>query len=195
MFRPLLIAALTSVLCAATSANAVVYEIPLPGLQGVYGEASGISERITTIHLPGPATAIHGASLRVRGTAEVGKMLCGVPQVEYPWPTQVEGMMIQSFTPFRAWDAYRAMPDTPGPFEWTAPYVTSGPNPATWDFLLDGVGEARLIGGPSGILLGGCFTTTPSPNVTIEEATLFIDADIPVPAEGATWGRIKSTYR
>lgn len=87
-----------------------VHAIPLPGLVGEYQAWESSAARTVTLALPGTAAEIRGASLRLRGSAETGRIICS------------------------------------GPF------------------------------GPEG-------------------AVLLLDADFAVPAEPATWGRVKAAYR
>ncbi len=175
MIRVLCALVLASATCAAP-ARAEIYEIPVPGLQGVYGPSSAVYERSATFHLPGLPSVVHGASLRVRGTAEVGTLRCGVPPQDIPWPTSAEGWLIESVSPLLFWHAYEFMPVEPGKFEWTAVYKTSPAFQATWAFLDDGEGLAYLFGGPAGHILGGCSESSPPPNVTVEQVGLLIDA-------------------
>jgi hypothetical protein len=61
--------------------------------------------------------------------------------------------------------------------------------------MLDGVDTISLWGGPAYSAIPECYPQTPQPSMTIEGASILIDADIPVPARGASWGALKAIYR
>jgi len=70
-----------------TAANAVVIEIPLPGLLGSYppSESNG---RTTTFQLPQIPNVIHSASFRIAGTAVLGSADCDEFGENAAWPME-----------------------------------------------------------------------------------------------------------
>lgn len=193
-----LAAFVAALLLVPAVAGATVFVIPLPELEGTYPNpaASGTAayERTATFHLPGLPAVVHGASLHVSGTTEVGVIYCDSGS-QSPWPMALSALMVDS--PDHEWFLQPAMPFVAGPFEWTAafrPFVVEGSPIVTWSFLNDGVGEITMNGGPDGY--GGfCWNSFPPPTATVEHAWILIDADIPVAAHGASWGAVKAIYR
>ena len=181
------------VLLVAPAAHAAVFEIPLPELAGTYPDVSTPTGRSATFHLPGLPAVVHGVSLRLRGTTGVGIIRC--PSGDHPWVTQTEGDMPAGV--HELWSAGAFGPPAAGPFETIAPMeFISFSTPQVlpnWAFLDDGVGTILLSGGPAGTLLDCEDLDMPSLEVT--EATLLVDADIPVPTAKTSWGRIKTIYR
>lgn len=186
---PALIAALLLMLSA--SAGAAVFEIPLPELAGTYGLQS--DGRTATFHLPGIPVVIHGASLRVRGTTEVGIVRCDPPSGDHPWVTVTLSEMVAG--PDQYWLSEATNPPVAGAFETVTPCVFYSFDhlPANWTFLADGEGTIWFRGAPAGGPVT-CIYLNP-PSVTVTEATLIFDADIPVPTQVQSWGRIKAAYR
>ena len=197
--RPALFAC-ALLLTAPAVASAEVFVFPLPATLGTYPCAPACPGRTATFQLPGTPVVVHGASLHVTGTAEVGTIACddgSPPPTVLLWPTVLGGTM--SDPPNNGWTASADMPLTTGPFDWTAPFTTFavvglGIKPATWAFLSDGVGEITINGGPDG-MLAGCIPTSPPPTLNLTGAWLLVDADIPVPAHAASWGSVKAIYR
>jgi hypothetical protein len=185
---PALIAAL---LLLSAPARAAVFEIPLPELAGTYGQQGPIG-RTATFHLPGIPALIRGASLRVRGTTEVGIIRCD-PSGDHPWVTFTEGDMFAG--PDQRWLAEARNPPVAGAFETITPFefLTFSHIPPNWTFLANGEGAITMYGGPTGTVTD-CVDLN-SPSVTVTEATLIFDADIPVPIKVRSWGRIKAAYR
>jgi len=184
-----------SLLIAPTAVSAAVFTIPLPEALGLHPCEPGCSG-VITFHLPGLPSDVHGISMHVVGTTEVGLSQCddtpGSPP--FPWPTTIEGLMTSGAS--RYWDAYALMPTVAGPFDWSASFVNSPHDqpPADWAFLSDGVGELYFLAGPSARLLG-CVNLTPPPTLTVTGAWLDVDADIPVPVHTESWGQLKAAYR
>lgn len=182
-------------LLAPAAASAAVFTIPLPEALGVHPCEPGCSG-VITFHLPGLPSEVHGISMHVVGTTEVGLTQCddtpGSPP--FPWPTTIEGLMQSS--PNHYWDAYAQMPTVAGPFDWSATFINGQhpPQPPDWAFLSDGVGELYLVAGPAPSLLG-CVNLTPPPTLTVTGAWLTVDADIPVPVHTESWGQLKAAYR
>ena len=88
------------------------------------------------------------------------------------------------------------MPTISGALDSTAPFTTlgyAGHPAASWAFLSAGSGSITVYGGPGPSLLGCSATVLPT--VTITQAWLLVDADIPVAAHGASWGAVKAIYR
>ena len=187
---PALIAALLLLLSAP--AGAAVFEIPLPELAGTYGPQSP-NARTATFHLPGIPAVIHGASLRVRGTTEVGIVRCDPPSGDHPWVPSTLGEMVAG--PEQYWLSEATNPPVAGAFETVTPFVflSFDHTPANWTFLADGEGTIWFYGALLFELLD-CIYLNP-PSVTVTEVTLIFDADIPVPTEVQSWGRIKAAYR
>lgn len=187
---PALIAALLLLLSAP--AGAAVVEIPLPELAGTYGLQTP-NGRTATFHLPSFPAAIHGVSLRVRGTTEVGIIRCTPPNTDAPWPTTTLGEMVAG--PHEFWLSETTNPPVAGAFETVTPFEFYSSNhlPATWTFLDDGEGTISFSGSPI-FQLCDCVYLDP-PSVTVTEVTLIIEGDFPVPIEVQSWGRIKAAYR
>jgi hypothetical protein len=185
--------ALTAALLLLLSApaGAAVFEIPLPELAGTYGP-QGPNGRTATFHLPGIPAVIHGASLRVRGTTEVGILRCD-PGGDYPWVTVTLGEMFAG--PDQYWLSEATNPPVAGAFETITPFtfLSISHLPESWTFLADGEATIGFYGAPMGTVLD-CIDLNP-PSVTVTEATLIFDADIPVPTKVQSWGRIKAAYR
>jgi len=183
-------------LAAPALARADLFVVPLPGAAGLYsaGPAPATTVRTATFHLPGPPALIRGVSLHVTGTTEVGTIACDEIPGPLAWPTAVSGQMLVA--PQGGWIVYGPMPTTAGAFDWTAPFLSfqTGPGTVGWTFLSTGTGQVTINGGPSSFVLT-CGPSSPPPTVTITGAWLVVDADIPVPARGASWGRLKAVYR
>lgn len=178
-------------LVLSVPARAAVFTIPLPELHGTYPYATPAEPygRIASFHLPGIPAVVRGASLHLVGTTEVGTLICGA--YAHPWPTETLGSMDDS--PGHSWIAPSVNPDVAGPFETRSeflPYASP-----TWNFLLDGAGRITLSGNPTATVLGGCYTEGPRPGLTVTGAWLEVDADIPTPAVGKSWGALKAIYR
>lgn len=178
-------------LLVSIPAHAAVFEVPLPELVGTYGGLQGPYARVATFHLPGIPAGIVGASLRVRGTTEVGVIQC--TNGDHPWPTRTEGQLDAG--PHDYWISEAMNPPVAGDFETITPfvYISFSQVPANWNFLADGEGMITLYGSPVGTLLDCVDLNMPS--LTVTEATLIFDADMPVPTLRRTWGALKSAYR
>jgi hypothetical protein len=181
------------------TAAAIVVEVPLPELAGTYGELSAGGSRVCTFHLPGLPALVRGVSLHVRGTTEVGVLMCdgqdGIVRPQ-PWMTEIDGRMTD--TPGRDWWAWTNLPvegapPVAGGFDWTGAFRSY--DGGTWGFLNDGEGTMELLGGATAYVLSCTPGSWPPPRVFVEEATLIVDADFAVPAPVTTWGRIKAAYR
>jgi len=179
-------------------AVAVVIEIPLPELAGTYGEDPREGAHVATFHLPGPPAVVHAVSVRVRGTAEVGVLMClnddgsvrSIPWRAYLWGETVD-------TPVRDWwfvafEASGSEPPATGAFDWTG--ILQAGASATWAFLDDGAGTIELSAENAWDI--PCWPgTTPPPRILMESVTVTVDADFAVPAPVTSWGRIKAAYR
>ena len=175
-----------------TAANAVVIEIPLPGLLGAYPLDESHGTRTVTVVLPQIPTAIHGASFRVSGTTVVGSITCEWgPGL---WPTDIEAIMDAGNVHYWFASDHTHMPQVSGPFAWTADFRPTPPLGTTWEFLMDGEAQVQLYGAPA-ILVGLCFLNPSPPSAVVEEAVLIIDAEFPVSIDASTWGAIKALYR
>jgi hypothetical protein len=184
------------VVALAHSAHADVYEIPLPSLLGAY-EVPTSNVRTVTVQLPGLPSEIRGASMRVRGSATAGTLMCDGPSgpAPMPWITTFEVGMSQAT--FRAWILQRPPENFGGPFAWTRPFEgwsAFGQPLPTWDLLMDGQQALRFAVLDNNVLLG-CYPASAPPTVHVDEAVFLIDADFAVPAVPRTWGRLKSSYR
>ena len=185
MFRiPVALAVL--IVWFAAPAHAIVIEVPIPALNGTYGDS-----RTVPLVLPAAPTVIHGASFRVTGTTQVGSLTCmdTYPGRSLVWPAEV---IIRAYdgSPLKSWYLDEAV-STSGPF--SLQNVASPSYFATdWDFLLDGVGTVTFFGGGTPYI-AMCPPSSPSPTVTVTEAVFIIDADFAI--EPTTWGRIKALYR
>jgi hypothetical protein len=179
-------------------AGAEVLAIPLPELVGEYQAWMPSAARTVTLTLPGIPSAIRGAALRVRGSAETGVIVCGGPfgPVESPWVTYFHAGMYDDL-PNRAWSIENSPANPAGAFEWTRDFrgwsVFGAPLP-TWGFLLDGSAELEFVAADNNVLLG-CSGVMPPPKAWVEEAVFLLDADFAVPVQSATWGRVKAAYR
>jgi hypothetical protein len=178
-------------------AGADVHAIPLPELVGEY-QAWDASFRTTTLTLPGVPAEIRGASLRLRGSAEAGVIVCPGPfgPVQHPWVTQFVARMYDD-SDYRVWSIENAPQNPPGTFEWTIEFrgwsVFGAPLPS-WNFLLDGTAPLEFVARDNNVVLG-CGGIMPPPRAWVEEAVLLLDADFAVPAKPLTWGRVKAAYR
>ncbi len=178
-------------------ARAEVVEIPLPSLHGEYNyDTPGSAYRVVTVQLPGAPAVIHGASMRIRGSATTGVIYCDGPVPnESPWVTNFFARL-QAGT-HQYWSIEDAPWNAGGPFAWSTSFdgwsVFGAPLP-TWGFLMDGSAQMEFGMMDNNVLLG-CWGITPPPKATIEEAVFIIDADFAVPTTGESWGRIKQTYR
>lgn len=172
-------------------AVAETVEIPVPELCGAYSE-DGVYERTAGFDLGRPPVVVHGAWVRLTGDASVGTVVCEGGG-SYPWVLDFSAVMIDSTTGGR-WLTMSSMPETPGPFSFTADFWPTPRSTTTWNFLLDGRGEVTLYGAPMP-LVGLCGPVTPAPEGVVEEAVLIVDADFPIPVENNTWGHIKALYR
>jgi len=198
--RPTLPVLVGALLLVAAPAHSAVFAIPLPELVGTYpfGADSTQFVRTATFQLPGPPAAVHGASLHVRGTAQVGTYLCDLQVPTYtPWVTLVQAYIAENVQVSAYWQVHEYQTATPGSFEWTVPFTWAAfPNaPSTWQSMLDGADTIGLWGGPGFSAIPECYPQTPQPSMTIEEASIVIDADIPVPAHALSWGSLKAIYR
>lgn len=181
-------------LAVAVPARADIFEVPLPELLGLYdpGVQGGLS-KTATFHLPGPPAVVRGATLHLVGTTEVGTIYCGAN--EYPWFTTSSGQMLDG--PNQYWVAEADNPGAAGPFDTNGtfkPLSIQAPAP-TWGFLSDGQADITLFVSTPPILLGGCYSSWPPPKATVTGAWIRVDADIPVPAAGTSWGALKAIYR
>ncbi len=187
MFRVVL--ALLGVSFLVVSAGATIVEVPLPNLRGSYGNWS---TRIATFTLPNPPTVVHGASIRIRGISQVRWMECGYwtngPFLE---PVQFE-VRLGDDTDLLSWTGWDLSPKESGEFELTIPLEPF--RDATWDFLNDAKAEVRVIavGCP---IVDLCWPLTECSSADITEGTLLLDAEIPIPVEPSTWGRVKALFR
>jgi hypothetical protein len=178
-------------LLAGGTASAETREIPLAGLLGVYDGTT--FNRYSAIELVPPPEIVRGVWFRLRGTATVDTLTCdaaGLPPtilLIIPFELNVSEAPLY-------WSAAGLMPTASGPFEWTEPF--SGPAGVTnhWEFLHDGKAEFRLHG-YGGDFVPGCTSLGSPPTAIVEEAVLIVDADYPVPALPASWGRLKALYR
>jgi hypothetical protein len=198
--RPCQLLIVGALLLAAAPARSAVFEIQLPELVGTYpfGPDSTQFVRAATFHLPGTPAVVRGASLHLRGTAQVGTYLCDLEVPTYqPWVTLVQANIQEPVQTYAYWDLRTFQSSTPGSFEWTVPLTWDAyPNaPSTWQSMLDGVDTISLWGGPAYSAIPECYPQTPQPSMTIEGASILIDADIPVPARRASWGALKAIYR
>jgi len=181
-------------------ASSDIFVIPLPGVAGLYGvgPAPAAGQRSTTFHLPGTPGVIRGASFHAVGTTVVGTLICddGPTPTQSPYPASLTVEMLDAATN-NGWDSEAHMPTLSGALDSTAPFTTFGypghPG-ASWAFLAGGAGSITVYGGPGPALLG-CSPSGPLPTVTITQAWLLLDADIPVAAHGASWGAVKAIYR
>jgi hypothetical protein len=182
MTRTLGVASFLLGLLCSHSALAEIAEIPLPGLLGTYPAA-----RTASFQLRSEPLVIRGASIRLAGEATVGSSMClwGGP---YSLTLTFNAHMLD--TPEGYWSAGGGAPE-PGSFEFTSEFYPLIGNP-TWEFLMDGSGQLTLYGS-IGALLTDCWEVT-SPTATVTEATLYVDAEFPVPTETTSWGRIKALY-
>jgi hypothetical protein len=166
---------------------AAVVEVPVPGLAGVYHDEA----RTAAFQLPAIPTAIHGVSVRVRGTTEFATYSCDGPGGSgppTPVPTQIN---VELAAEPGLWGTGRNH-DAPGALDWTEPFESL--DGATWSFLMDGSGEIWLSA--SGIHpIPECFLVGPGDSVTLESVTLLVDGEFTTPARPASWGRMKSIYR
>jgi hypothetical protein len=192
---------IAALLLAPTAASAEVFVIPLTGVDGTYavGPLPNVSQRTATFHLPGTPAVIRGVSLHAVGTTFVGILYCddGPTPTQQPWPAYLLGEMLDPPTN-NGWDSEESMPSVTGPFDATAPFNTfgyPGQPAASWAFLAGGEGTITIYGGPGASVLGCSSGGGPFPTVTITQAWLLVDADIPVPLHGASWGSLKATYR
>jgi hypothetical protein len=161
---------------------AEIDQIPLPELVGSYP-----ASRTVTVQLRDEPMLIRGASIRLIGDATLGAYFCGF---DGPFPLSL--LLSASFpdTPSGSWIAEDFVPKQNGAFYMHIDFRAY--RDPTWEFLMDGAGELKLMGG-TGFLPSGCWIVTP-PSATVTEAVLLIDADFPVPADQSTWGRIKALY-
>jgi hypothetical protein len=182
-------------LAAPVAARAEVFLVPLPGLTGTY-DSGGPVRRTVSFQLPGTPAVVRGVSLRVVGSSVVGQLNCSMAQDPiHPWPAYIAGWMEDP--PNSDWNAQPEMPIVSGPFDLTAPFLTAAifDHPAgTWGFLADGGDSLIVIAGPGQNALD-CSPNSPVPTVSVAEAWLVIDADIPVPAGTRSWGQVKAIYR
>jgi hypothetical protein len=174
-------------LFTALPAAAVVVEVPVPELAGTYVDYTSSEVRTATIHLPALPSEIHGVSVRVIGTTQFSTYSCdGAPP--HVMKTAIETWMFADQGYWVVWHVH----DTPGAISWTEPFeANSG---ATWDFLLDGVGEMWFH--PTGASpIPECLLVGSPSSTTIESVTLLVDGEFPTPAQAVSWGRVKASYR
>ncbi len=183
MMRAVLVVSCVLVLTFVESAIAEIAEIPLPGLLGPYPAV-----RTASFQLRSEPLVVRGASIRLVGDATVGSIVCvwGGP---YASTLEFDARFLD--TPGGYWIAGGGTSEQPGSFEITSEFYPVVGDP-TWEFLMDGTGEVTLFGS-TGALLGECWLVT-SPEATLSEAVLYVDADFPVPTESTSWGRIKALY-
>ncbi len=196
MIRPLVFA-LLALACGATSAGAVVVEVPLPGLLGAYGPPPATYVRTVAFSLPQSPLVVHAVSIRMRGSGRTGRLLCDSHPVpaERDWNSRLFLEMVESGPGGWVTDYCPAVPSG-GAFGCTLAFtgVSFPPSPPpTWAFLADGQGELSIILDDMNYF--GCTELTEFPITVLDEATLIVDADFAVPALTRTWGRIKTTYR
>jgi hypothetical protein len=190
MILPRTLWAILMGLClVATAAAADVVEIPLPALLGEYPPGPGIVSRSVAFVLPRIPTVIHGVSFRVTGTSIPGVADChGVGTADL-WPMEFVAEM--KYSPDDYWQALEEPSYSFGIFTRTAEFEPALET-TTWEFLLDGEGEATLFGAPA--VLAGCDPLV-FPTSNIIEAVLIVDAEFTLAVESSTWGRIKALYR
>lgn len=176
---------------SARIAGAATFEIPLSGLLGRYG-SGGASMRTAAFTLPGAHPVINGISLRAHGVTEVGQLNCQQFGGLQPWPTDVEAWM--DANPGR-WTVEQFSGTTAGAFGWTQAFFTNSVPAATWAFLDGGSGVVTMTGFASGGVPECLPLTSPPPAVTLDEVTLLVDADFPVPTLPRSWGGVKAIYR
>jgi hypothetical protein len=178
-----------TLLFLAASARATVIEVPVPGLLGPYPPSSTDYTRTTSIKLPAIPTVIHGVSLRISGTQAMGHLVCPLGTFQ-DWPMLFEASMEQDENHW--WLAPYKPTDTS--FTLTVQFDPSPPEDASWEFLMDGSGTIKLYGAPN-FLEGPCWENPVAPAGEITDAVLIVDADVALPVEASTWGKIKGLYR
>jgi hypothetical protein len=176
--------------------HAEIVEVPLPEFNGDYPGEGIIVPRVVSFQLERVPTVVHGASIRLAGETDVGQLFCSGAGLDgyHSWPFNFYAILRDSVSG-GSWkaDTYAAL-DQGGPFEITIDFkARSGPTP-TWSFLLDGESDIELTGGPVGYV-AVCSALTPPPSAVINEATLLIDGDFPIPVEQSTWGRVKAVFK
>ena len=173
--------------------------VAVPGLLGTYPMEPPDATRTAAFQLPQPPTVVHGASIWIKGTMQLGLEMCESGGPYESWPMDLGSYMIDDAGEW--WSALAQSPSSTGPFSWEAQFTSYlRPGAATWSFLLDGEGEISFYAAPAPFLYDDyCWPAHPWPEgwptATIQAAYLIIDADFPVTAHGATWSRIKAQYR
>jgi len=189
--------ALFALALGAASAGAAVVEIPLPALQGTYGPPLGNMGGTVSFTLPQLPSVVHAVSIRLRGSTQVGRMLCdGNPvPVERDWSSTFFSEMIGTTSGTWVTDYCQAAL-AGGEFECTIAYdpafLPPSP-PPTWAFLADGQGELSLALVDMNPLM--CSEISEFPIGVIDEATLVVDMDFAVSALPRSWGQVKTIYR
>ncbi len=163
-------------------------EIPLPELVGSYGGGCTVYRHMDLTIRPIPA-AIDSVEFRMSGYLEAGIYDCQWgPDC---WPLIVSCMISDPEVGW--WDWFFYGPCTSGETTVTSLFEESSFHQPGWDFLLDG--ECRLSFSVSPDWADGCVALSDDPTAEIQEAVIIIHMDPLVPAEGLTWGRVKSLYR
>jgi hypothetical protein len=179
-----------SLCCVSRWAAGEVVEIPLPELTGQYINYE-LNRRTCSFELSKAPTVVHGASLRLVGTATVRMSWCGFGSMEpYPETIWLFATMPDTETG-AAWGNAMGAAES-GAFDVTLPFqTTSG---ATWAFLNDKTGQIEVdaIGCP---IVDLCWPVTICSEAFVEQAVLVLDAEFPVPVDESTWGRIKALYQ
>lgn len=176
-----------AVVCVSSAESAEIVEVPLPSLVGTYDFPAHVS-RSADFVLDRIPTQVYRVSVRLSGVTVTGSAIC-VGIDAFPYCSRIMTSMKDPIN-LATWSKYQLMPDHFCEISMDLELEKTEESPATWDFLQQGFGSVS-VGITAYVLLPGCIVID-YPVETISEATLLIEADWILAAEGDTWGAIKS---
>jgi hypothetical protein len=177
-----------SVVLVASTGQAELIEVPLPGVCGSYGMAT---DRTVEFDLGQGLDSVSAVSISWQGSISPGLGHGDgfwVPEDEwFEWSAEFLATMTPDPPQNGFWYSWVTTDD--GSFDEVTsfiPHLWPG-----WDFLLDGAGLIRVELEPD-IAFGGVMVSPPSGH--IGAATLLLDAEF-TPVERTSWSRIKTLFR
>jgi len=180
----------------ARPVGAATIEVPVPSLVRFYSGANqfGYYLQDTTLTIPGSPALIHSIAVRIHGSTEVGTYHCGAT-TGIPWATSMAIWLGGGFgsSTLASWSNGTVA----GTIGATYP-ITLGAG-KTWAGVTSNNTQLRLTAAaetdPTAWAGGPCGPDFPVPSWSLDECTVLIDADVPVPASPYSWGRLKAAYR
>jgi hypothetical protein len=180
-----------ALVCCVSVAAAETIQFDMPGLTG--GSADTVAVDSLVYH--GPPAVVNSVSFRVTGyVSDLGEICCGGPAYcpgdTYPWFLAWWGTIDKFSDAYGKWAAATTdYLDQAIAFDQTDVAESQDGFPS----LSEGdVFDVQLYFGQGG-WVGECDLIRP-PAGTLVTVTIFVDVSYALPAESATWGRIKALF-